>query len=152
MSKQNLFIPALGGLYEKVGPFALPFLRITIGIIFFLHGFEKFQGFLADGNLDRFAGYVASKGFEPGLIWGWLAVLAELVGGLMLALGLFTRFAAILLTAMMVIIVIWFKGHGAFLGHNGGFEYELVYALLAFVFLIRGGGNLALDSKLKKTF
>lgn len=152
MRKQNLFIPALGGLYEKFGPFALPFLRITIGLIFFLHGFEKFQGFLDAGNLDGFAGYVASKGFEPGYLWGWLTLLSEMVGGLLLAFGLFTRLAAAFLTGMMVIIIIWFKGHEAFLGHNGGFEYELVYAVLVFTFLIRGGGKLALDNNLKKTF
>lgn len=152
MSKQNLIIPVFGTLASKLEPFALPFLRIFIGVIFFLHGLEKFQGFLATGNLDGFAGYVASKGFGPGLFWGWLAVLSEMAGGLLLAIGLFTRLAALFLTGMMVIIVIWFKSHEVFLGHNGGFEYELVYALLAFVFLIRGGGNLALDSKLKKTF
>ncbi|MEE8295339.1 MAG: DoxX family protein, partial [Sphingomonadales bacterium] len=135
MSKQNLFIPALGGLYEKLEPFALPLLRIIIGVIFFLHGFDKFQGFLADGNLDRFAGYVASEGFEPGYFWGWLTLLTEMVGGLMLALGLFTRLAAAFLTGMMIIIIIWFKSHEAFLGHKGGFEYEFVYALLAFTFL-----------------
>jgi len=149
---QSYYIPALAGFCGKLEPYALPFLRFSIGFIFFLHGLEKFQGFLAAGNLDEFAGYVASKGFVSGLFWGWLVVLTELVGGLMLAFGLFTRFAALFLTGQMIIIVIWFKGHEAFFGHKGGFEYELVYAIIALLFLIRGGGNLALDNKLEKTF
>jgi len=88
------YIPAFGKIYDAVSEYAEPILRIALGGILIPHGLQKLFG--AFGGMG-FAGNAAlfdRLGFTPGIFWGTLVGCTELIGGILLVLGLFTRFAA----------------------------------------------------------
>ena len=90
----NHYIPALGNIYSAVDEYAEPILRIVLGGVLIPHGMQKLFG--AFGGMG-FAGNVAlfdRIGFTPGIFWGTLVGCTEFIGGILLVLGLFTRFAA----------------------------------------------------------
>ena len=71
--------------------------------------------------------------------------LTEFAGGLCLALGLFTRWAAAPILIFLLTAVVYHSRFG-FYWNARGFEYPLFWAIVVFHFLIRGGGPCSLDS------
>src|SRR5437762_1994565 len=138
------YIPALGGIYNAVEKYAEPILRITLGAVLIPHGMQKLFG--AFGGMG-FAGNAAlfdRIGFTPGIFWGTLVGCTELIGGALLVLGLFTRFAAAAVLIFMLVAMKVTSARG-FFWSNGGMEYSLLIGACALFFLIRGGGDYALD-------
>jgi len=74
-------------------------LRVVAGLIFLPHGWSKIAG---DGGAAAFAAGVAESYGIP-VPFGYLAAYAELVGAVLLILGLFTRLDALLLAATMFV-------------------------------------------------
>lgn len=116
-------------------------LRITMGIIFITHGYPKLVA--GTDKWDWMGQQMSLVGvnFWP-RFWGMLAVMAEFLGGLLLALGLFTRISALLLLGTMVIALIFFIKSGQnydTISH----PLKLIFVFLAFV--IAGGGTYSLD-------
>lgn len=120
---------------------ALLGLRLWLGLcMLFLHGIPKLQKFdaLSEGFADPF-------GAGP-LISLLLALFGEVVCSVLLILGLFTRFAALVSGTTMV--VAFFHVHGGRLtGENNG-ELAFMYLAGYVALLIAGGGRFALDPKL----
>ena len=143
----RLYIPALGGIYEKLMPFALPILRVGLGLILIPHGAQKFFGWFGGMGYEKFVALFNTLGYRPGVFWLTLVALTEFVGGILLVLGLFTRFAALALVIFMIVAVHFTSGKG-FFWSQGGLEYSLLILLVGLVFLIRGGGEYSLDRKL----
>ena len=105
-------------------PQALSLLRIVAGFMFSLHGVQKILGWLG--------GMGGTGATAPVLSFPWVAGILELVGGLLLVVGLFTVPVAFLLSGEMA--VAYFMAHfpqGFFPILNRG---ELA-ALYCFVFL-----------------
>ena len=110
-------------------------------------------------GVDDATGVVAVAGAEMGLrllprligpaaFWVALVALTETVGGLMLAFGFLTRFAAAAIFIFML-NAIWSTGNrGGFFWAQGGLEYSLLIGIVALVFLIRGGGKYSIDHAL----
>lgn len=112
-------------------------LRIVAGFAFSLHGMQKIFGVLT-----------TKAGPE---IWtqAWFGGLIELVCGVVIALGLFTRPAAFLASGTMAVAYVQFHwkgqlGAGLLPLVNGG-ELALVYSFLFLWFAIRGAGTASLD-------
>ncbi len=80
---------------------------------------------------------------------GAVVALTELVGGLMLIFGFFTRFAALAM-AIFMINAVWFTSAKGFFWTAGGLEFSLLLLVVALVFMIRGGGEYSIDRKLSK--
>jgi putative oxidoreductase len=138
------YIPALGKIYDAVNEYAEPILRIALGAILIPHGLQKLFG--AFGGMG-FAGNAAMFdriGFTPGIFWGTLVGCTELIGGTLLVLGLFTRFAAAAVVIFMIVGVKFTSAKG-FFWTQGGSEYALLIGFCALFFLIRGGGAWSLD-------
>src|SRR5262245_10612795 len=138
------YIPALGNIYSAVDQYAEPILRIALGAILIPHGMQKLFG--AFGGMG-FAGNAAlfdRIGFTPGIFWGTLVGCTELIGGTLLVLGLFTRFAAAAVVIFMIMGVKFTSAKG-FFWTQGGSEYALLIGFCALFFLIRGGGAWSLD-------
>ncbi|GLB59589.1 DoxX family protein [Cytobacillus sp. NCCP-133] len=98
-------------------------LRVVLGLTFFVHGIVKFLG-----GIENIAGWFTSIGLP-----GFLAVVVagvELVGGIALVLGLFSRVVSAVFILLMAGAIIKVKLAGGFLG-NGTAGYELDLALLA---------------------
>jgi len=143
----RLYVPALGGIYEKLMPFALPILRIGLGLILIPHGAQKFFGWFGGMGYEKFVALFNTLGYKPGILWLTLVALTEFVGGILLVLGLFTRLAALALVIFMIVAVHFTSGKG-FFWTTGGLEYSLLILFVGLVFLIRGGGDYSLDKKL----
>ncbi|HSO41829.1 MAG TPA: DoxX family protein [Rhodospirillales bacterium] len=90
-------------------------------------------------------------GYEPAAVWVWLVALTEVVGGLLLALGLFTRPAAVVIVIFLYTAVSHHMPNGVFWS-QGGDEYPLLWGTVALAFAIRGGGAFSLDHRLGKSF
>ncbi|MRG85943.1 DoxX family protein [Salinibacillus xinjiangensis] len=115
-------------------------LRVVLGLIFFIHGLDKFQG-----GIENTVGWFSSIGLPGFLAYGVASV--ELVGGIALILGLFSRVVSGLLAITMVGAIVKVKLAVGFLGNGQMAGYELDLALLAIaVFIaIQGSKGLALD-------
>lgn len=140
-------LPALRRLYAQLAPYSYAFIRFVTGVFIIPHGYAKlFQGILAGFS----ATYMTRLGLEPPLAWGYLVAINEFAGGIMLALGLLTRFAAAALVIEFAVIVFVVKAGKGYFGFAGGWELEALYGLLCLAILFRGGERLSLDSLIGK--
>lgn len=119
---------------------ALLLLRVFFGLILAAHGAAKL------GNLS---GFLEANGHFAGLG----AIAGELLGGLGLAVGLFTRVAAAGLCAVMFTIAFgWHAKAIAAIGTGPGtaFEYPFLAGVLGVAFVLAGAGPYSLDALLRK--
>jgi putative oxidoreductase len=136
--------PALERFYAFAVPFSWLVIRIAVGWNLIVHGWGK----LARG-VSPAAPAFSQMGFEPGLLWAWASTVLELVGGVCILLGLFTRFfAAAVAIEMLVIFCVYWKTGFSWL--NRGYEYVLLWGLVSFAIALRGGGPYSIDSRLPK--
>jgi putative oxidoreductase len=129
----------------------LPLLRFGLGVILMAHGVQKLFGMFGGMGLSGNAALFDRLGYSPGMIWGTLVGCTETFGGLLLAIGLFTRPAALSIVIFMI-FAIHFTSAKGFFWSQGGMEYPLLIGLAALVFLIRGGGDYSIDRNLGKEF
>ena len=114
----------------------LSILRIIVGLLYMEHGLAKIVDFPHQPNHAAYALFTLNPGLQG---------LLELVGGLLLALGLFTRTVAFILAGDMA--VAYFMVHaprGFFPLLNGG-ELAIIYCFVFLYFWIAGGGEWSLD-------
>jgi putative oxidoreductase len=145
---QRLYIPALGRLYDAAGAFAAPLLRVVLGALLIPHGMQKLFGVFGGVGFAANAQLFERLGFHPGIFWGTLVACTEFVGGILLVLGLFTRFAALAVTIFMIVAVYITSKSGGFFWTNRGSEYSILILACAVYFLIRGGGAWSLDERM----
>jgi putative oxidoreductase len=127
---------------RNLEPIARSVLRIVVGFTFSLHGMQKVLGF--------FGGMGGKGGTAPFGSLFWLAGGLELIGGLLLILGLFTSPVAFVLCGEMA--VAYFKAHfphGFFPLVNHG-ELAVLYCFIFLYLCTAGAGPLSLDSLLGK--
>ena len=141
----HYYINALAGIYSAVEKYAEPILRITLGAVLIPHGMQKLFGAFGGQGFAGNAALFDRIGFTPGIFWGTLVGCTELIGGILLVLGLFTRFAAAAVLIFMVVAVKFTSARGGFFWSAQGFEYPLLIGVCALFFLMRGGGPCSLD-------
>lgn len=71
-------------------------LRIGLGATFALHGYSKFSG-----GIENVEAFFAGVGIPQALFFSWVVTLVELIGGIALILGVWSRFCAILLAIIL---------------------------------------------------
>ncbi|MCC3381194.1 DoxX family protein [Paenibacillus farraposensis] len=98
-------------------------MRVTLGILFLAHGIAKFQ--MGLGNV---AGWFSSIGV-PGF-FGYVVAVIELVGGIALILGLFTRYVSGIFVIMLIGAIFTAKLSGGLMGNGQGAGYELDIAFI----------------------
>ncbi|MBM3600467.1 MAG: DoxX family protein [Alphaproteobacteria bacterium] len=142
-------VPAAAGIYEPLMPYAYPLVRIVAGGFLAPHGYPKL--FVA-GRAEQTAGFFSKVGLEPALQLVYLVGVTEFVGGILIALGLLTRPAAI--GAAILLAVAAFKVHLAngFFWTTGGLEYPLMWCLIMVAIAIKGGGAYSIDRRIGKEF
>ena len=119
-------------------------MRVVAGGTFAAHGAQKVFGWWNGPGLDGFASNLGDLGYKQTDIVSAATGFTELVGGVLLLLGLFTPLAAAGLVAVAVNAV-WVKwGNGLFLT-DGGYEAELALGALAAGLTLTGPGRAALD-------
>ncbi len=151
-TEQRYFIPPLGGLYDKVSDLALPLVRVTAGLLLMPHGAQKLFAWFGGGGLGGTAGFFGNIGLEPALFWAVVVGCVEFFGGALLALGLFTRPVAAAVTIQMIYLVVLVHLNNGLFWNNGGIEYPLMWGLVAFAFVLRGGGAYSIDARIGREF
>ena len=123
--------------------------RLFIGVCFVTHGLGKL-GVVGSGSMQGFVQFLEGLGVPFAPLQARLAMLSELVGGTLLALGLFTRPACLLLIfTMLVAGRLGHKGAGYLITNDPpGAEYTINLAVICAVFALLGPGILSLDQLL----
>ncbi|WP_255654609.1 DoxX family protein [Cohnella sp. REN36] len=121
-------------------------IRVVIGLLFAAHGMQKLAGWFGGHGLQGTGGFFESIGIKPGVAMALLAGLAELVGGLLFALGLLTWVGAVLIIATMLIAVFKVHGRNGIWATSNGYEYNLALLVTALGVLLIGPGAYALDA------
>ena len=123
-------------------------LRAALGLTLAAHGTQKLFGWFGGPGLSELGAWLESMGFVPGRRQALFAGLAETGGGLLLALGLLTPFAAAATVAVMVVAAVSAHWKSGFFVTQGGYEYNLVIAIAALSLAFTGAGALSLDALL----
>jgi putative oxidoreductase len=124
---------------------ALLVLRVIVGALFVGHGTQKVFGWFGGHGPTGTASFFEGLGLKPGLPLALLAGAAELVGGLLLSFGLFVPVAALLLVGVMATGTVAAHWKNGLWVSDGGFEYPLVMATVAFAIAALGPGSISLD-------
>jgi len=132
---------------QRNGEIAFTMVRVGAGGIVIPHGLSQLLG----GTRSIAAVALARNGFEPSLETTFFIILLELVGGICVTTGLFTRaFAGALAMEMWwVASAIWSDRSSANLGWEyARWEFPLFLGCLMFALTLRGGGRWSLDRML----
>jgi putative oxidoreductase len=145
----TLVFPQLALLYAALGPWSEALLRFLVGLCLIAHGLRIGYGFFPNtgmppSSLTTFARVLQKTGYHPGKLWSPTIVLTELIGGPLLALGLFTRLVSIPIFILLAMSVVEHRKDGWF-WNTLGIEYPLIWAAAALYFLVHGGGHISLD-------
>ena len=119
-------------------------LRVVTGIIFLMHGQQK----LFEFGIGGVSGMMTGLGVPAPGFMAIVVTLVELVGGIALIVGAFTRIAALLVA--IDVLVAFFLVHlpNGFFATNGGVELVLMLATVGVTLILTGPGAMALDSVL----
>jgi putative oxidoreductase len=128
-------LPNIARWRLAVEPYVLSILRFVVGLAFFEHGMSKLFGFPHSANFDHLQ--LASLLGVQGII--------ELVGGALVGVGLFTRWAAFILSGDMA--VAYFMAHApkSFFPALSGGDAAILYCFIFFYLFLAGGGPWSLD-------
>jgi putative oxidoreductase len=123
---------------ERFQPVAYDLLRFFAGAMFSVHGIQKIFGVLGSPR-------------SPMLSQGWAGGVIELVCGILIALGLFTRLAAFIASGEMAVAFFQFHFKGVFANWNwlpqvNGGELAVLYCFVFLYLATRGSGRFGLDA------
>jgi putative oxidoreductase len=127
------------GRFDYLGPL---FLRVGVGVVFAWHGWQKFNNL----GVANFAKFLGSLNVPAPEVVAWLQVAAEGIGGLLLVVGLLTRFVTLPLIAVMIGAILMVKADVGFIVTpvaGAELEVALLAGLLGLLFI--GPGRLSLD-------
>jgi putative oxidoreductase len=130
--------PIIEGVAART--FAPLFLRAALAAVFIFHGLDKVQ------SVNGYGTHWMPEGLphQPAILQ-LLVAWGELIGGICVALGLLTRYAAIGLIIIMVGAIVTVTGKNGFGLQTGGFEYNVVLILLSATLFLTGPGTFSLD-------
>jgi putative oxidoreductase len=129
---------------KSLVPCGYTFIRIALGLILMPHGFAKL--FLHDAAPT--SRHFVDWGWPYPLAWAYCIGALEFFGGLLLALGLFTRVVAVALVVEMAVISFAVLSPKWDWGHHG-MEYTVLMGLVALGMALGGGGPYSLDRLFK---
>jgi len=127
-------------------------LRITLAVVIFPHGAQKVLGWFGGHGFKGTMKYFTDSGIPA--VFALLAIAAEFLGSLGLAVGLLTRVAAFGIACVMVVAIVTVHWqHGFFMNWYGnqkgeGFEYHLLVLGIAITLITVGAGAWSLDGSL----
>jgi putative oxidoreductase len=126
---------------EGLAPHLLSILRIVAALLFLEHGMQKFFGFPS----------APANGFPVFLSLIWWQGLIELVGGILLVLGLFTRPVAFILAGDMAVAYWMAHGPKSFFPVLNGGDAAILYCFVFLYIAAAGGGAWSVDRGLSKS-
>lgn len=129
---------------DRLQPLALLVMRLALGVIMIAHGYQK-----VFRNLRPFVHMVGSMGLPQWL--GYVAAFTELLAGLLILVGFFTRPAAFALCVDLAVAIWKVHWRNGLMGSpdHPGFEFPLAVAALAFALIFYGAGAISIDHILR---
>ncbi len=125
------------GFLSRLQPLGLLALRLVLGAIMAVHGWQKIHG-----GANHFVETVIHLGMP-----GWLAyvsIAAEFLGGIALIVGFGTPIAAVFVMIDMLTAMVKVHLHNGFTG-QGGYQNVLAFAAMAFCLIFTGAGAISVD-------
>ena len=137
------FLPFLQPFYDRVIPLTWPLVRVAVGWNLVVHGWGKVLR-----GPEQQAAILARDGASFGVKFAIFLTVIELVGGICIAAGLFTRFFAAAIAIEMGYLTFYHYWGTGFSWLNRGYEYVLLWGLVTLAIALRGGGPWSLDRKI----
>ena len=124
----------------RTAPYAAFGLRVSLGVLFLAHAGLKLFVFTPAGTAQFFG----TLGLPATLAYATIA--AEVLGGIALVLGVWTRVAALALTPILLGAILTVHGHAGFFFNNpnGGWEFPALWIVGLVVVALLGDGAFAL--------
>lgn len=119
-------------------------LRLVVGLVFVAHGAQKLFQFGLGGT----GGYLGSLGVPAPVLAAVVVIAVELLGGLAMILGVFTRIAALVLAAHMLVAILLVHITAGFFLPNG-YEFALTLLGASLTLFITGAGAASVDAALE---
>ena len=140
----------MSAFYQTLLPLADALLRVAVGLALVPHGLRNTFGFFPNTgvralNLPDLAKQLDESGYRPGKLWAPAISVTQLVGGPLLALGLFTRPVAAVVLVFLLVSNIERWRVGRYFWNQLGMEYTLMWTIATFYVFIRGPGPYSLD-------
>jgi len=123
---------------DRCEPYVLSILRIMVGLLFMQHGLVKLLGF------------PAGAGFPAFLSLTWFEGCIEMIGGGLIIIGLFTRFAAFVTSGEMAVAYFMVHAPKGFFPYVNGGNLAILYCFVFFYLVFAGPGPISLDALLWK--
>ncbi len=121
-------------------------LRLVVGLAFLMHGSQKLFTFGVAGTTSM----MTQMGVPLPHLSAIVVTAAELLGGLALITGLFTRLAALALAVDMAVAVLLVKLPGGWYMPRG-VEFELTLCAAAVTLALMGAGGISLDAARRRS-
>lgn len=127
----------------KYAPFVL---RLGLGIVFAVHGYQKMfiQGF------DGVAEFFASVGIPAAMFFAYIVTILELIGGIMLIVGLLTKWVSTLFALDMIVALLVVHAQNGFYVSGGGYEFVLILLAGSISLILSGPGLYSIDKKTRR--
>lgn len=120
-------------------PLSLLFARLIIAYGFYEPAMNKWSG------IENVAEWFGSIGIPFPLINAYMAASTEIIGVVLLTLGLFTRAISLPLIVVMIVAILTVHLPNGFSAGDNGFEIPLYYMIFLIVFVTNGAGKFSLD-------
>ena len=107
---------------------------------------------ITGGTREEMIGFFSSIGLEPAALLVNAVGTVEFVGGILIALGLLTRPAALAATITTATAAFYFHLPLGFYVDKGGVEFSALWAVVLLMIAVRGGGRFSLDRAIGREF
>jgi putative oxidoreductase len=120
--------------------------RIVIGLLMAAHGAQKLFGWFGGYGLNKTGEFFVHLGFPPGRTFAALASLAEVTGGLLVALGFLGPVGPALVVSVMIVAMLTVHWEHGLFATNNGVEVPLLYTTVALSLVLTGFGSYSVDA------
>jgi len=121
-------------------------LRLALGAVFAYHGYDKYLK-----GVEGVGGFLGSLGFPMAAAFAVALIAVELIGGIMMILGLFTHWVAKSFVIVSVVAFLTVHASKGFAISGGGYEFIITLLAVSVSLMITGAGKYSLDYKFGTT-
>lgn len=141
---KNCVFKKCNNAFSNIQSIAILLPRLLIAYGFYETGLTKW------GNEANIAQWFAGMNIPLPLLSAYLTSYFELIGAVLLALGLFTRYISLPLIFIIIVAIITVHLPHGFSVANNGYEIPLYYLLFLIFFVAFGGGKISIDYLIKR--
>jgi putative oxidoreductase len=120
-------------------------LRVVVGLTLAGHGAQKLFGWWGGPGLKAWTEGVAKMRIRPAVPFAWLAALAELGGGLLLAVGFLSPLGSLAIIGTMLVAIATVHWPNGFWNAKRGYEFNLTIVAAAVAIGLAGPGTYSID-------